>query len=448
MSRTYAYDPTAPASIEAYAKRLVGHCLRDMLAEEDRTVYQAGSGKGNLGDIVERSYFKINPGNVSAPDFVEAGVELKTTPIKRVGKRLRAKERLVLQMIDYDVVYGENWENSSFRSKNELLLLMFYLWEEGRASLDYVFKIARLWSFPEEDLEIIRDDWEKIVGKVRAGRAHEISEGDTLYLAACTKSSSGADRRCQPFSDELAKPRAFALKASYMNSVIDRSLSLETAVAPEELKTGRTFEEVVHERFKPFIGTTPEEIAERLGVDAARNAKSFYALITKRILGVREDKKIAEFEKADIIVRTIRLKLNGVPKEAISFKAFSYLDIVTQTWEESDLREDLTRRFFFVIYQLDGQGQARLSRTQFWTPPIEDVESHGQRCFEQTVQMIKEDRAEYLPKASENKVCHVRPHGRNSRDMLPTPGGGRVVRKSFWLNQRYMAQQLATIEDS
>lgn len=447
-SNRHDYDASDPASIEAYAKRLVGHCLRDLLPSDARTVYQSGTGKGGLGDLVERSYFGINPGNISQPDFTEAGVELKTTPLKRVGKKLRAKERLVLQMIDYDVVCGENWESSSFKSKNDLLLLMFYLWEEGRAPLDYVFKIARLWSIPDEDVEIIRNDWETIVSKIEDGRAHELSEGDTMYLAACTKGSKGSDRRSQPKSDIPAKPRAFALKPSYMNSVIDQSLSMQSAVAPEQLRSGRTFEEIVHDRFRRFIGMSAEEMAAQLDVKVSRNAKAFYHLLTKRILGVDPDKKIAEFEKADIIVRTVRLKPNGVPKEAISFKAFRYLDLAEQTWEDSDLRDDLTHRFFFVVFQIGQDEVARLSRTQFWTPPVRDVDALAQECFDSTVDCIREDRLEYLPKASDKMMCHVRPHGRNSEDTLPTPSGGRAVRRSFWLNQRYMADQLAVREDS
>lgn len=448
MPQRRDYDPTDPSSIERYAKRLVGHCLRDVLAEDERTVYQSGSGKGGLGDLVERGYFGINPGNISAPDFSEAGVELKTTPLMRAGKELRAKERLVLQMINYDVVQGESWESSSFRSKNDLLLIMFYLWEAGRSPVDYVFKIARLWSFPEEDLEIIRDDWEKIVGKVRDGLAHQISEGDTMYLAACTKGAKGSDTRSQPNSDIPAKPRAFSLKPSYMNSVIGKALAVQAAVSAEELKAGRTFEELVHERFRPYIGLSPDEIANRLGVNVRRSAKNFHHVLTRRILGVDSDKRIAEFEKAGVIVRTVRLKPNGMPKEAVSFKAFSYLDLVEQTWDDSDLRDDLTRRFFFVIYQLDMSGRPRLLRTQFWTPPIHDVDEHARRCFLETVQLIREDRADYLPRASDNEVCHVRPHGRNSRDTLPTPTGGQSVRKSFWLNQKYMAEQLHIVGDS
>ena len=81
---------------------------------------------------------------------------------------------------------------------------------------------AILFSFPEEDLIIIEQDWERIMGKVRSGLAHEISEGDTLYLAACTKGANAATVRQQPFSDISAKQRAYSLKSSYMTQILNR----------------------------------------------------------------------------------------------------------------------------------------------------------------------------------------------------------------------------------
>lgn len=62
-------------------------------------------------------------------------------------------------------------------------------------------------------------DFNVIKDKICAGKAHELSEGDTLYLGAATKAATSEDRREQPFSDELAKPRAFAFKNSYMTYV-------------------------------------------------------------------------------------------------------------------------------------------------------------------------------------------------------------------------------------
>lgn len=42
-----------------------------------------------------------------------------------------------------------------------------------------------------------------------------------MYLGAAPKAATSKDRRKQPFSSELAKPRAFAFKNSYMTYVLN-----------------------------------------------------------------------------------------------------------------------------------------------------------------------------------------------------------------------------------
>jgi len=434
------YDPTDRASILAHAERLVGLSLREALGELPPAIDFA-SHKGGFGNALERYYFGYEPNSRPEPDFAEAEIELKATPLKVVRKKLVAKERLVLGMIDYMTVVSEEWESSSFIKKNSHLLLVFYLHEADKDPRDYVIKIVRMWDFPAEDLEIIRQDWETIADKIRAGLAHELSEGDTLYLGACTKSSNSTVRRSQPNSSEPAKPRAFSLKASYVNTIIGYTLALKP-VAAVELAQGIRFEDAVAARFAPYVGLTADEIAHQLSLRTDPRPKSFYALLTKRILGLADDDRIAEFEKADILVKTMRLMPNGRPKEDISFPAFKYVELVEQDWESSELRSMLSKRFFFVIYQLDRKGVPRLMGTRFWTMPMRDVEQYARVCFDETVSRIREDRAEYLPKKSENPAVHVRPHGRDSHDVIPTPSGRLVCKKSFWLNGTYIKKQL------
>ena len=50
--------------------------------------------------------------------------------------------------------------------------------------------------------------------------------------------------------------------------------------------------------------------------------------------------------------------------------------------------------------------------------------------------------ANNLPKQSESRVAHVRPHGRDSRDTLPLPDGRVMTKQCFWLNNTYIAQQI------
>ena len=71
-----------------------------------------------------------------------------------------------------------------------------------------------------EDLKQIEEDWNYIINKIRNGKAHEISEADTMYLGACPKGANSKDTRTQPFSDIKAMRRAFCFKQSYMTQLV------------------------------------------------------------------------------------------------------------------------------------------------------------------------------------------------------------------------------------
>lgn len=138
------YDNADPQSIERYAQRLLGKSLRQYLGESGQDVESQKEGKGRLGQIVEEEFFHYQNNSTAGPDFAEAGVELKTTPMKAVkrgdGREWVPKERLVLNIINYmEEGLLDAFEESSFWNKNRLLLLMFYLYEEGKDCLDLVF---------------------------------------------------------------------------------------------------------------------------------------------------------------------------------------------------------------------------------------------------------------------------------------------------------------------
>ena len=59
------------------------------------------TGKGAAGNVIEESWFGYRPNSDPTPDFEEAGVELKVTPFEKTAKGIRAKERLVCDMLNY-----------------------------------------------------------------------------------------------------------------------------------------------------------------------------------------------------------------------------------------------------------------------------------------------------------------------------------------------------------
>lgn len=247
MGKLEKYDKTNPLSIENYGQELIGKTFRDVIRKDemlrnidisesdmqhesinlsDKRAQENKDNKGNLGQIIEEKHFHYMCNNDSRPDFHEAGVELKVTPYKinPNGKKV-AKERLILTMIDYFSVVNEEFETSHLWNKSKLILLVYYLYlKETQFRLDYKIDYVKLFTPPEQDIKIIKHDYDVIVKKIKAGKAHELSEGDTMYLGAATKAASSADRRKQPFSEELAKPRAFSFKSSYMTYVLNHKV--------------------------------------------------------------------------------------------------------------------------------------------------------------------------------------------------------------------------------
>lgn len=460
------YDDTDPISIETYGNELIGKTFNNVCEEDEIYISDADESikyaishenknrKGGLGELIEERFFHYDSNNDSKPDFEKAGVELKVTPYKiNKNKTLSAKERLILTMIDYFKVIEEEFETSNMWSKSKLILLVFYLYQQDiNDRLDYRIDFVKLFSPPEKDVQIIKNDFNKIVSKIRAGKAHELSESDTLYLGAAPKASTSKDRRGQPFSDELAKPRAFAFKNSYMTYVL-RNYIVPGKATYEPILTKKvdSFEDYVIEKISAYKDYSIEKLCIEFNIEYEKKPKNLGATLAYRILGVKGN-HAEEFEKANIVIKTIRVNNNNTITESMSFPTFKFKELIEEEWESSTFGSYLSEtRFLFIVYKYDEYKVLRLKGCQFWNIPYNDLNREVYSVWERTREVIREGlqvaringklRSD-LPKATENSVCHVRPHGRNSKDTYELPDGRQFPKQCFWLNNTYILQQL------
>lgn len=454
------YNPNDKNSILEFAKLLKGKTLREAC---DKSILKHNySGKGNFGQILEKFYFLYEPNSDSEPDFAIAGLELKSTPLKQLqNKEYRSKERLVLNIINYLEVVNQDFETSSFWKKNANILLIFYLHQAGYDILDYLIKLVDEWNFPKTDLEIIKKDWQLIKQKIADGKAHELSEGDTFYLGACTKGANANSTRKQPFNDIPAKQRAYSLKQGYVNHIIASIANEATGIYGKLIPSvavakKQTIEEIVISKFKPYYNKTVEQILKKTGVKINTTAKSFYANLTKAILGIELDKEIEEFEKAEIIVKTVRLKENNLPKEDISFSNFKYEEIVNEEWDESNFKDILEHKFLFVFFQFENE-ELVLRKVKFWNMPYADI-LEAEKVWAKTKNIVSKgkivrevkDGIRYtnFPNKSFNSVSHVRPHATNAADTYPLPTKDKLTKAKeytkhcFWLNNTYVRDEI------
>lgn len=453
------YDKTSKESIEKYAMSLKEKTFKDVLlndqniTNEDRAVlfeyYNDYRTKGSLGQLIEKHFFFYDINNNSEADFNEAGVELKVTPymIKSNGD-LKAKERLVLTIINYMKDYEEDdFLKSHVYEKCALMLLIYYLYEPNKERLDYLINYIKLFQIPEEDLEIIKNDYKIIIDKIKNGKAEEISEGDTNYLGACTKGANANSLRNQPFSNVKAMQRAFCLKNSYMSYIlnhyiVNKTEDYESVVKDSSILKKQSLEDYIISKLKPYYNQDIEFLKHKFDIPYTISNKSFTYLLAKGMLNVVNE-KIEEFEKANIKIKAIRLKPDGMPKESMSFPTFKYTEIVKEEWLDSELYETFsTTKYLFMIYQYLDDDTLIFKKAMFWNVPEKDLNTEIKRVWEETVIRIKQNEYDNLPKISESPILHVRPHAQNSNDTYPTPDGKKAIKKCFWLNANYIKKQI------
>lgn len=467
-----SFDRSNPYSIYEFCHLLIGHSLRSLLGDE--VIAKSRKGKGGLGQMVEELFFQYEINANRAPDFEEANLELKCTPLlkSKSDGSLRIKERLVCSMIDYFELVNTDFEDSHFLAKCKLMLLLFYLHVSGMPVYDYEFLFRVLWELPEKDLLVIKNDYETIADKVRRGEAHLLSEGDTLYLGACRKGQKGDAPQHQPFSEHKAARRAFSLKPAYMRYILSHVVDSGNNHYTNYSKTGhdeyelvsaedlvkKKFEDVIISRFKEFYGLNYIEICDKLGIKAYQT-KSKYADVCGLIASNGVSKRLAsseEFVKSGIVMKTIRLKTNGMPKESMSFKNIDYNEIMeNDKWEDSELYEIFTNRFMFVVFKpIEGQtitvhnnatvadvveDAYVLDDVFFWTMPATDIEI-AKEYWEHIRSNVLENNIHLNAfwSISDHRKFHVRPKATKKEQLTDNPNGGECEKYCYWFNSDYV----------
>ena len=472
------------------AKEAVGKTIRELNNDAPVLGY-----KSSVGDAFE-AWFGKTKDSESRPDMEEAGVELKATPFKKLKNgNYSAKERLVLNIINYEKVAKESFEDSSFLYKNGTIELAFYEYVKDVARDDWKIKEAVLYEMKKNpvDYEIIKKDWNIIHDYITQGRAHELSEGLTDYLAPCTKGANSKSVRKQPYSDILAKQRAFSLKSGYMTSILRRYIlgeeKIDSIIKDKFDIKHKNIEDIVYETFKPYYNWTIDALCEYFNIE--RKSKNLNYRIASAILNlkgkVKKNEKfprVEEFEKASIVVKTVQFNENNINKESMSFPTFKFSDLVKEKWEDTNGNPQATwhnflleTKFLFFVVKSESENDV-FKGIKFVTIPEEDIEGPIKKVWEDTVEKLKKGvtlTARYKKDGSlyriennfinnsDDMICHVRPHQSKSdyrengqcADYLPSPAkwinrpedkikysSQWMTKQCFWINNTYIKKQV------
>ena len=445
--------------IEIISKSAIGKSINDILNEKVITIEDKKDNdflnKGGLGQMVEQVLFGLQTNNDSEPDFTKAGIELKVTPYKKLKDgKLSAKERLVLNIIDYMNEYKNEFQSSHFWFKNNTIQLLWYLWEPNKNIKDLKITHEKLLELAKnEDLKQIEEDWKFIINKIKDGKAHEISEADTMYLAACSKGANANSLRKQPFSEIPAMQRAFCFKNSYMTQLVRKYIGNYSDVEKILKKTTASFNEFVTTIVNKYKDMSQKELMKEFNLDSS--AKNINSILISKMFNVKINlRETEEFQKANIIPKTVRIEENGSIKESISFPAFKFTEIINQNWETCYLKKELeTTKYMFFVFKKDKDDYI-FKGIKLWNMPQIDIETSVMDMWKKTYNTIKSGNiVRYIKDGkrktnfvgiSKNDVCHVRPHARDAKDTFKLPvkdqltGVTEYTKQCFWINSNYI----------
>ena len=492
----FDYDNNDEQSILEYAKKAIGKTFREIYSEYEKSKFKSYdeahtkqgfmvqeetptynlnmNAKGVLGNFIEKYYFGYQPNGIQDADFSEIGIEIKQTCVDKTKKgELRAGERLSITNISYNEPVTHDFYSSHVWSKIKRILLIHYLRDKSIERLDYQILYANLFTPPKEDMEIIKADYHKIISIIESGNAQDLSEGLTMYLGACTKGST-ALKSMQPQyygNHSLAKKRNFCFKQNYMNYILHTYIlkdmvPYESIIKDSSQLQNQSFDDYVLNMLNQYIDKSDVQLCQELNVEYNKN-KAQFSTLGFHMLGIKNN-KAAEFEKAGIIMKSIRVEENNKVKEHMSLPPFVFKELIEEEWEESTLNKYFEEhRFLFVIFKKDGEHYF-FKGAKLWHMNKNDLESHVKEGWQQTVNIIKEGVQftfkqgkqltikNNLPGSKDNHVIHVRPHTQNTayklnngyekgdltKDGDQLPNGEYMTKQSFWINRSYIMEQI------
>ena len=439
--------------IKDKADALIGKDIYAIVGGEEN-LSKLKSGKGNVGNLIERYGFGIPNNSFRKPDFMPVGIELKVLPLKSVKSKFTPKERTKICSINYKELAEELWAKSHCKNKLNKIFFVAYIHDfEDCYSSEVVDCFLYDLENKYNDHRVIKADWNRIKDMIVNGLAHEISESHSDYLAAST---SGTGKLLDQLgSSEKAKQRSFSLKPSYTKVIWQerkQKKNYDSLFDLPDFVEGQDVRSYLLGRLHQFEGMSIVELSSMLGV-SLKSGKSASSFFLRRVLGFKTKKlDVRELALLGINIRVVPVnpKTQNL-RESVSFPHQTLQNILDETcFEESQLFNYLSEILFVPVYRgaSSKDSNAKLGRACFWTPSTEELrgisdEWERARDYISQLKVWKSNCGKYnennLLKSSDSNFIHMRPHARNSLDTERSVGVV-ITKQSFWLNSKFVSE--------
>lgn len=217
------------------ADALLGKTAREISGNIDhRAEPDRDKSKQALSQLIETDYFGIPQNTRSEPDFTDAGIELKVTPLIPTGNGtlLRPKERLKIGSLNYSDAYeADHWtEVDLLRHKLDDVLIIWYVFQEGVPRSEYRVVWWTFWSPSDEQSRRMQRDFKRTRKVIAEG--HELATELCEFLGTFSDNRGGFNKENPRQSKqgsitnshptrEVAQIRGWCIKSRSMKEVLE-----------------------------------------------------------------------------------------------------------------------------------------------------------------------------------------------------------------------------------
>lgn len=181
--------------------------------------------KGSAGETLERA-LGATGGSTAVLDFPDLGVELKTIPVTVEGTPLESTYVCTLSLTDAD---EQEWDSSWVRAKLARVLFVPLVGAHGIPWQERVVGRALLWTPTSDQDDVLRGDFEDVVGLIGVGRIEELTAHRGRWLQVRPKARDGSARTLAwgDGGEAIATvPRGFYLRARFTGALLSNPAAL------------------------------------------------------------------------------------------------------------------------------------------------------------------------------------------------------------------------------
>jgi len=177
--------------------------------------------KGWIGQLIE-VHLGASAGNLSAPDFQNLGIELKSIPLTANYKAKETTFVCAAPLINHT---GLLWQDCCVFHKLSRVLWLPVEADPGIAIAERKIGTGFIWSPSEDEMQVLQQDWEEFMEIISMGQVETITAHLGEYLQIRPKAANGSILTTGIGSRGQKKqtlPRGFYLRTLFTNQILQQ----------------------------------------------------------------------------------------------------------------------------------------------------------------------------------------------------------------------------------